>query len=30
MLQIAVINESTAVADGAVQQMIPAFSAQWN
>ena len=30
MLQIAVINESTAVADGPVQQMIPAFSTQWN
>jgi hypothetical protein len=30
MLQIAVINESTAIADGAVQQMTPAFSTQWN
>ena len=30
MLQIAVINESTAVADGPVQQMIPAFSTLWN
>ena len=30
MLQIAVINESTAIADGPVQQMIPAFSTQWN
>ena len=30
MLQIAVINESTAVADVPVQQMIPAFSTQWN
>jgi hypothetical protein len=30
MLQIAVINESTAVADGPVTQMLPAFSAQWN
>jgi hypothetical protein len=30
MLQIAVINESTAIADGSVQQMIPAFSTQWN
>jgi hypothetical protein len=30
MLQIAVINQSTAIADGPVQQMIPAFSTQWN
>ena len=30
MLQIAVINESTAIVDGSVQQMIPAFSTQWN
>jgi len=30
MLQIAVINESTAISDGDVQKMIPAFSAQWN
>ena len=30
MLQIAVINESTAAADTSVQQMIPAFSTQWN
>lgn len=30
MLQIAVINESTASADDSIQQMIPAFSAQWN
>jgi hypothetical protein len=30
MLQIAVINESTAMADGDVQGMIPAFSTQWN
>ena len=30
MLQIAVINESTAMADGEVQAMIPAFDAQWN
>jgi hypothetical protein len=30
MLQITVINESTAIADGAVQQMLPAFSTQWN
>jgi hypothetical protein len=30
MLQIAVINESTAIADAAVQKMIPAFSSQWN
>lgn len=30
MIQIAVINESSAIADGDVQAMIPAFSAQWN
>jgi hypothetical protein len=30
MLQIAVINESTAIADSDVQAMIPAFSSQWN
>jgi len=30
MLQIAVINESTAIADADVQNMIPAFSTQWN
>ena len=30
MLQIAVINESTAISDQAVQNMIPAFGAQWN
>ena len=30
MLQIAVINESTAIAAGPLQQMIPAFSKQWN
>jgi hypothetical protein len=30
MVQIAVINESTAVADGDVQRMIPAFNSQWN
>lgn len=30
MLQIVVINESTAIADTPVQQMIPAFSTQWN
>ena len=30
MLQIAVINESSAIQDPAVQGMIPAFSAQWN
>ena len=30
MLQIAVINESTAIADADVQAMIAAFSAQWN
>ena len=30
MLQIAVINESTAIADADVQAMIPAFNTQWN
>jgi hypothetical protein len=30
MLQIAVINESTAIGDVDVKKMIPAFSAQWN
>src|SRR5262245_57494884 len=30
MLQIAVINESTANPDAAVQQMLPAFTQQWN
>lgn len=30
MLQIAVINRSTAINDRDVQAMIPAFSAQWN
>jgi hypothetical protein len=30
MLQIAVINESTAITDSAVQAFIPAFSTQWN
>ena len=30
MLQIAVINESTAIADVPVQEMTPAFSTQWN
>ena len=30
MLQIAVINESTAVADVDVQNMLPAFTQQWN
>ena len=30
MLQIAIINESTAAADAAIQGMIPAFSTQWN
>jgi hypothetical protein len=30
MLQIAVINESTAIADGDVQNMIGAFETQWN
>jgi hypothetical protein len=30
MLQIAVINESTASTDAEVQKMIPAFNTQWN
>jgi hypothetical protein len=30
MLQIAVMNESTAIADADVQAMLPAFSQQWN
>jgi hypothetical protein len=30
MLQIAIINESTAIADADVQSMIPAFDTQWN
>ena len=30
MLQIAVINESAAISDVPVQEMIPAFSTQWN
>jgi hypothetical protein len=30
MPQIAVINESTAIADADVQKMIPAFGSQWN
>jgi hypothetical protein len=30
MLQIAVINESTAIASADVQQMMPAFQQQWN
>ena len=30
MLQIAVINESTAISNSDVQDMIPAFDAQWN
>jgi len=30
MIQIAVINESTAITDDAVQAMIPAFDQQWN
>jgi hypothetical protein len=30
MLQIAVINESTAITDGKVQEMLPAFDHQWN
>jgi len=29
-LQISVINESTVIEDADIQQMIPAFSAQWN
>jgi hypothetical protein len=29
-LQIAVINESTAISDGDVQAMLPAFQQQWN
>jgi hypothetical protein len=30
MIQIAVINESTAITDAQVQAMIPAFATQWN
>lgn len=30
MPQIAVINESTVIADGKVQEMLPAFDQQWN
>jgi hypothetical protein len=30
MLQIAVINNSTAITDGHVQEMLPAFEHQWN
>lgn len=30
MLQIAVINESTAIADAEVKAMVPAFAQQWN
>jgi hypothetical protein len=30
MLQIAVINESTAIGDANVEAMVPAFSEQWN
>src|ERR1700739_3677421 len=30
MLPIAVINESTAIADAEVQALLPAFSTQWN
>jgi hypothetical protein len=30
MTQIAVINESTAISDGDVQAMLPAFTLQWN
>jgi hypothetical protein len=30
MTQIAVINESTAIADADVQKMLPAFQTQWN
>jgi hypothetical protein len=29
MPQIAVINESTAIADADVQKMLPAFDQQW-
>ena len=30
MLQIAVINESTAISDADVKKMVPAFGSQWN
>jgi hypothetical protein len=30
MLQIAVMNKSTAITDGHVQEMLPAFDQQWN
>ena len=30
MPQIAVINESTAISDADVQNMLPAFGQQWN
>jgi hypothetical protein len=30
MLQIAVINESTVAADGDIQELLPAFTQQWN
>src|SRR3954471_13077374 len=30
MLQIAVMNKSTAISDGHVQEMLPAFDQQWN
>jgi hypothetical protein len=30
MLQIAVINESTAISDADIQKMLPAFTQQWN
>jgi hypothetical protein len=30
MIQIAVINESTAISDADVKKMIPSFSSQWN
>src|SRR4051794_7535486 len=30
MLRIAVVNESTAISDGKVQEMLPAFEQQWN
>ena len=30
MIQIAVLNESTAIADADVRAMLPAFSHQWN
>ena len=30
MIQLAVINASTAIADADVQKMLPAFGQQWN